>query len=81
MSVRTTIISQIKQIAVEQDMRLPPLEEDLVLVESGLDSLCLAILVTRLEDILGIDPFSTSEEVYYPTTLGEFISFYEKADA
>jgi len=79
MSVRETIISQIEQIAVEQNRQLPPLSEDLLLLESGLDSLCFAILVSRLEDTLGIDPFSTSDDVYYPTTLGEFVSFYEKA--
>jgi acyl carrier protein len=81
MSVRATITSEIGQIAVEQSRTLPPLQDDLVLHETGFDSLCFAILVSRLEDSLGIDPFSMSNEVYYPTTLGEFIGFYEKSAA
>ena len=37
-----------------------------------------AVLVVELEEILGFDPFSMSDEVFYPTTYGEFVSFYEK---
>jgi acyl carrier protein len=79
MSIRSTIIEQMRQIAVEQDRKLAPLTDELVLLESGLDSLGFAILVARLEDTLGLDPFTTSEDVYYPVTLGEFIRFYEHA--
>ena len=79
MSVRSTIISQIEQIAAEQDKRLAPLNDDLALLESGLDSLALAILVVRLESILGVDPFTSSNDVYFPKTLGEFIRYYEEA--
>jgi acyl carrier protein len=68
-----------QQIAQEQEKKLAPLTDDLVLLESGLDSLGFAILVARLEDALGLDPFTTSEDVYYPVTLGEFIGFYENA--
>jgi hypothetical protein len=46
-------------------------------LESGLDSLCFAIIVARLEDALTFDPFSAAEDVDFPITLGEFISFYE----
>ncbi len=77
MSVRLTILSQIENIAAEQKKKIAPLRDDLVLAESGLDSLCFAILVARLEDELGSDPFTASEEVYFPTTLGEFIALYE----
>jgi hypothetical protein len=54
------------------------LEEGSILLESGLDSLGFAILVTKLEDELGYDPFSLSETPYYPRTFGEFLSFYQK---
>ena len=64
-------------MAREQGKRLAPLTDDLELLNSGLDSLCFAIIVTRLEDSLRLDPFSTSEEGRFPVTLGEFISFYE----
>lgn len=55
----------------------PALTDDLVLLESGLDSLGFAILVVELEEELGFDPFSLSDEAYYPQTLGEFKAFYE----
>jgi hypothetical protein len=44
-----------------------------------LDSLCFAIIVARLEDSLGVDPFSTAEELTFPVTLGEFVALYEQA--
>ena len=49
--------------------------------ESGLDLLCFAIVVAKLEDELGVDPFTASEDVYFPVTLGEFVKFYEAAAA
>lgn len=52
--------------------------EDTVLLESGLDSLGFAILVSRLEEELGYDPFSIMEEPVYPRTLAEFVSIYER---
>ena len=79
MSIRLTIIEQMRQIAAEQEKQLAALTEDLVLLESGLDSRGFAVLVARLEDLLGLDPFTSSDDVYYPVTLGEFIRFYENA--
>ncbi len=77
MSIRLTILSQIENVAAEQKKKIAPLRDDLILTESGLDSLCFAILVARLEDELGADPFTASEEVYFPKTLGEFVGLYE----
>jgi hypothetical protein len=79
MSVKATIIAQIEQVAAEQHVTLPPLADELVLVDSGLDSLGFAILVARLEDVLGFDPFSAADEVYFPVTLGDFVRVYENA--
>jgi acyl carrier protein len=79
MSTRSTIISQIQQVAEEQKQNLGPLTDDLILLQSGLDSLCFAILVARLEDALGFDPFTAADDAYYPVTLGDFIKFYENA--
>jgi acyl carrier protein len=77
MSVRSTVLSQFKQVAMEQKKKLPPLSDDLALLDSGLDSLCFAIIVARLEDELGVDPFSTAENASVPVTLAEFIKLYE----
>src|SRR5437867_13424919 len=81
MSVKAIVISQIQQIAEDNQKSLPPLTDDLVLLDSGLDSLGIAILVARLEETLGCDPFTESDEVTYPVTLGDFIRFYEHAAA
>ena len=79
MSIASTIKSQMGEIAAEQQKELAPLTDDLVLLKSGLDSLGFAILVARLEDVLGIDPFTASTNVHYPVTLGDFIKAYENA--
>jgi hypothetical protein len=77
--VRSTIVSQFEEVAREQNRKLAPLSDGLVLMDSGLDSLCFAIVVARLEDSLGYDPFSVTEDVQFPVTLGDFIKFYEDA--
>jgi hypothetical protein len=79
MSIESIIISAIHQIGGETEKDLPPLTDDLVLLDSGLDSLAIAILVTRLEDTLGLDPFTESDDTPPPVTLGEFIRFYQNA--
>jgi len=77
MSIRTIIAAQMSEIAAGQDKVLAPLTDNLVLLESGLDSLCFAVLVAQLEDELGFDPFTASEDVYFPVTFGDFVAFYE----
>jgi acyl carrier protein len=79
MSVKQAILSQMQQVADEQKKSLSPLTEDLILLDSGLDSLGFAILVARLEDTLGVDPFTASDDVYFPVTLGDFVRVYEHA--
>jgi acyl carrier protein len=79
MSPRATILAKFQEVAESQQRDLAPLNDDLPLLESGLDSLCFAIIVTLLEDELGFDPFSESEEVHFPVTLGDFVSLYENA--
>lgn len=79
MSIKATIVSFIEQIRRDNAKQGPPLTEGLVLLDSGLDSLGVAVLVTRLEDALGVDPFSESTGASPPVTLGEFIQLYEHA--
>jgi acyl carrier protein len=52
--------------------------DDTLLLESGLDSLGFAILVARLEEELGYDPFVKMAEPVYPRSLGEFVAIYER---
>jgi acyl carrier protein len=77
MSVKSTITSQFKQVAKEQERALAPLSDELKLVQCGLDSLSFAIIVARLEDSLGIDPFNTADAVEFPVTFGDFVRLYE----
>ena len=49
-----------------------------VLLESGLDSLGFAILVARLEEELGYDPFVMMDVPVYPRTLSEFVEIYQR---
>lgn len=79
MSIRSEIIAQFRQVAEEQERQLGPLSDSMELLDSGLDSLCLAIIVVRLDDLLGVDPFRTAEYDRFPVTLGDFIGLYELA--
>jgi acyl carrier protein len=78
MSIRSTVTSQFEQVATEQRRKLARLSDDLKLVESGLDSLSFALIVARLEDALGYDPFDTDDTAQFPVTFGDFVSLYEQ---
>jgi acyl carrier protein len=81
MSVRLRIISAMKQIAEQQPVALPPLDDNLSLHGTGFDSLAFATLVARLEYDLGIDPFTISEDAAFPLTVGDFVQIYEDVPA
>jgi acyl carrier protein len=78
MSIKLTIMEQMAQVAREQGRTLAPLSDDLALLDSGLDSLGIAVLVARLEDQFGADPFTSSEDVQFPVTVGDFVKAYER---
>src|ERR1700679_3906020 len=77
MSLRSTIMAQFEQVALEQKRKLARLSDDLKLLDSGLDSLSFALIVARLEDSVGFDPFDTDEEMKFPVTFGDFVRLYE----
>jgi hypothetical protein len=79
MSVRSVIMEQIVRVADQQGKKLAPLTDDLRLLNSGLDSLCIAIVVAGLDDELGLDPLSAGDDIAFPVTLGDFIRLYESA--
>ena len=64
--------------AFEKGSAAPELTNDTVLLETGLDSLGFAIFVSSLEEALGYDPFTLSEDVFYPQTFADFVAFYER---
>jgi acyl carrier protein len=78
-SLRATITSLFEEVAQEQQRKLAPLSDDLKLLQSGLDSLSFALIVARLEDSLGFDPFESAET--FPVTFGDFVKLYESHSA
>lgn len=78
MSTKLTIMAQMAQVAREQNRVLAPLTDDLALADCGLNSLGFAVLVARLEDELGVDPFTAAEEAFFPVTFGDFVKVYEQ---
>lgn len=77
MSIKFTIMDEMAKVAREQGRALAPLNDALVLADCGLDSLGFAVLVARLEDRLGIDPFAAGEDAIFPVTFGDFVKVYE----
>ena len=78
-SVRSVVLGQFAEVAGEQGKTFSALADGLELADSGFDSLCFAILVARLEDTLGVDPFCAADAVVFPRTLGDLIGLYEAA--
>ena len=77
--MKENIVRIIHEIAADSDLTIVSnLNDQTVLLESGLDSLGFAILVARLEEEYGVDPFMIMEEPIYPRTLIEFVSIYNK---
>ena len=76
MTIRSAISDQFRKVAEEHGRALAALSDDMPRLESGLDSLCFAVVVTRLEESLGVDPFA-AEDVLFPITFGEFVGLYE----
>lgn len=76
--VRAVIVAEIAALFDEEGLPPAELQDSTVLLESGLDSLGFAVLVTRLEDTLGYDPFTLMDEPVYPRTLEEFVDVYQR---
>jgi acyl carrier protein len=78
MSIRMVVYDRVKSVADQQRKLLPPLTDDLRMLESGLDSLCIAILIANLDDELNLNPFD-ADDVEIPVTLGDLVRVYENA--
>jgi acyl carrier protein len=77
-SIRLVVYDRVKSVAEQQRKVLPPLTDDLRMLESGLDSLCVAILIANLDDELNLNPFD-ADDVEIPVTLGDLVRVYEDA--
>ena len=78
MDIRRIISETLDEILAENGIALTgPLTGEMPLLKTGLDSLGFAVLVIRLEDKLGYDPFVLMAEAVYPRTVDEFTAIYE----
>jgi len=75
-TIKKTYIEVLEQTGNE--LLVPELNDNVVLLESGLDSLGFAILVATLDETLEFDPFTMMDKPFYPSTFGEFVEVYEK---
>jgi hypothetical protein len=78
-SIKEAILTTFATVAQEQGKTVQPLTDELALMDSGLDSLCIAIIVARLDDERNLDPFSGGDDMMLPVTVGDFIRIYENA--
>ena len=79
MNLRAEIEAAYREACENRNVTMPEsLTDDMVLLESGLDSLGFAVLVTDLEFKLGYDPFTLMDEPVYPRTFGELFSIYDR---
>ena len=78
MDIRTIILEELVALFEEDDLNVPEFEDDTLLLDTDLDSLGFAVIVTRLEERLGYDPFSLMDEAVYPATLKDFVEMYER---
>ena len=75
--IREKVIELIVQLLDEDHLDYKELTDESVLLDTGLDSLGFAVLVARLEDSLGYDPFTSLQVATYPRTVAEFVKIYE----
>lgn len=79
MHLRQALIETLSAVMRENGVTPPEdFPDDLPLLRTGLDSLGYAIVVARLEQELGYDPFLLMDEPVYPRTFGELVAIYEK---
>ena len=77
MAVRDKAVAEFEGAAAQQGRLLRPPTDALPL----LDSRCFAIVVARLGDRLGRDPFSDGEGLAFPVPFAGFVSLHETAGA
>lgn len=78
-NIRRTVETLLREGLEATGFAVPPqFDDEMVLLDCGLDSLGFAILITKLENTLGYDPFTLMDEPFYPRTFDEFVAIYEK---
>ena len=80
MEIKSIITKVFKEVYSKENKgkKLSSINDDDILLDIGIDSLSYAVIVLRLEEELGFDPFTISKEAYYPQTFSDFVKFYDK---
>ncbi|MCU8104638.1 acyl carrier protein [Shewanella sp. SM101] len=78
--LRKVILDKFNEALIQTNVNksYDSLSDDIILLETELDSLGFAILVALLEEELDYDPFQLMEDAVYPQTFGDFVAIYEK---
>lgn len=74
--IRLVILEEMATLLEEAERPIPEFSDGDILLETGMDSLDFAVLITRLEERLGFDPFTEMEDPIYPQTVGELTTIY-----
>jgi len=79
MDLEHTIKKIFQDVMKDQKVELKSeITDETIIFETGLDSLGVAILVAKLNEQLGYDPFQLMEKAFYPETFKEFVDCYEE---
>ena len=79
--LRDNVIDEMFAGASAQGVKLPALSDDLRHSDSGMGPKIIAILIARLEDAAGRNPFANAKVSEFPQTAGELTAFCERANA
>ena len=77
MDLQKTLSEVINAVLAEDGLQHVDLIEETQLGEIGLDSLGFAIVIARLEKLVGYDPFTEGNVTQYPSTFGKFLEIYQ----
>jgi hypothetical protein len=72
----SALCATITNIVIERGDTPPELTPETLILETGLDSLDVAMLVVRMEEKVGFDPFASGKVSEFPQTLGALASLY-----
>ena len=75
-SVRDLVVAEIERLLSEEGVESPSLPDSADLLVAGVDSLGFAVLITRLEEALGVDPFLAIETAEMPRTVADLVELY-----
>jgi acyl carrier protein len=77
----TAVVAEITRLLAEEGKPVPSIGLDDGLIDLGLDSLSFAVVITRLEELLGYEPLDLIESGEFPRTVRELVAVYTRGCA